>query len=281
MLTLNIGPLPIPLPFLLLLGALLTAGGVGYVVGRRQGLSISPILGDMLFVGIVVARIVFVALWFELYRSHPWSMLDIRDGGFELWAGATAALAVAVWRGWKQPTVRKPLTLGLAAGILVWALGMAGLQMMAAPKLPQQLFNTLHGTTTTLATLADGKPLVVNLWASWCPPCRREMPVLQAAQRHETGVSFVLANQGEPVEIVQQYLETQALQLDNVLLDPQGNLGQEYGSGALPTTLFFNAQGQLVASHLGELSSATLASKLKQITTATPHSFKHTSRITQ
>jgi thiol-disulfide isomerase/thioredoxin len=135
--------------------------------------------------------------------------------------------------------------------------------------LPTVLLTTLAGEPVDLAGLAAGQPLVVNLWASWCPPCRREMPVLAAAQQQETGVRFVFANQGEGAATAQRYLSASQLALANVVLDPGTALGKAVGSTALPTTLFYDAKGRLVDTHLGELSAASLASKLKQLRTPT------------
>ena len=89
--------------------------------------------------------------------------------------------------------------------------------------------------------------MVVNLWASWCPPCRREMPVLAAAQKQQPWASFVFANQGESNATVQRYLSDSQLDLVNVTLDRDTRLGFVAGSMALPITLFYDAQGQLVA----------------------------------
>lgn len=119
-----------------------------------------------------------------------------------------------------------------------------------------------------MPALAAGKPVVLNLWASWCPPCLREMPLLQQAQQQYTGVRFLFANQGEDEVLVRQFFRSQPLRLQHVLLDPGGALGREYGSVALPTTLFFDARGRLQTVHLGELSEATLASKLQQLDSA-------------
>jgi hypothetical protein len=88
------------------------------------------------------------------------------------------------------------------------------------------------------------------------------MPVLAAAQLQVSGVTFVFANQGEYAPTVQKYLEASQLSLSNVLMDPGKKLGQSLGSMALPITLFFDASGRLVDTHLGALSSASLASKL-------------------
>lgn len=269
MLTVNLGPLPVPVTLLLMMVALLVAVGVGRLVGRGQQTGIGNILSDMLIAAVLVARIAFVAIWFDIYRSTPWTVLDIRDGGFTPWAGVVAALLVAIWRGWRRAALRKPLALGLAAGALVWGAMFGAILMMDNTALPKVSLTTLAGEPADLAALAAGKPMVVNLWASWCPPCRREMPVLAAAQKRETEVRFVFANQGEDGTTAQHYLDAARLDLANVLLDPGARLGREVGSGALPTTLFYDANGRLIDTHLGELSAASLASKLNQLRSRT------------
>ncbi|HTN35184.1 MAG TPA: TlpA disulfide reductase family protein, partial [Marinobacter sp.] len=94
-------------------------------------------------------------------------------------------------------------------------------------------------------------------------PCIREMPVLEEAQRDNPGITFVFVNQGEHAETVQQFFSKHNLALQNVLLDTSGSLGRIAGSQALPTTLFYTADGKQVDAHLGELSRASLAHNLK------------------
>lgn len=277
MLNVNLGPFALQISHLLLLAALLVAAGVGHQVGRRQQIGIGNSLVDMLWAALLAARLAFVATWFDLYRSAPWSMLDIRDGGFTLWAGLLAASGVALWRGWRRRALRQPLLWGLTAGLLAWGalFGVMGaLDKASKPGLPTVALTTLAGTPTDLASMAKGKPMVVNLWASWCPPCRREMPVLAAAQQQETQVTFVFANQGEGGTAAQRYLGAGQLNLANVLLDPNTALGRAIGSTALPTTLFYDASGRLVDTHLGELSAASLASKLNRLRTRSDPSTK-------
>ncbi len=267
MMSINIGPFALSSSLLLLLAAGLVAAGVGHLVGRAEKISIGNTLTDILLASVLVARLAFVAIWFDAYRSAPWSMFDIRDGGFTAWAGIAAALLVALWRSWRRPALRKPLILGLAAGALVWGALFGALRMTEKPTLPTVALTTLTGAPADLVALAAGKPMVVNLWASWCPPCRREMPVLAAAQKRETEVRFVFINQGEDGATIQRYLSTDPLDLANVLLDPGSRLGHEVGSGALPTTLFYNASGRLTDTHLGPLSAASLESKLNRLRT--------------
>lgn len=268
MLNVNLGPFSLQVSHLLLLASLLVAAGVGHLVGRPQKTGISKVLIDMVLVAMLVARMVFVAIWFDKYRQAPWSIFDIRDGGFTPWAGLLAGLLVAVWRGWQSPQLRRPLSLGLIAGALAWDMsGAPGMASLAT--LPTVSLTTLAGEPTNLSALAQGKPMVVNLWATWCPPCRREMPVLAAAQKQETGVRFVFVNQGEDGGTAQRYLSAAGLDLANVVIDPGAGLGREVGSGALPTTLFYDATGRLVDSHLGALSAASLASQLSQLRSLT------------
>ncbi len=243
---------------------MMVAAIVGHLVGRPNRVGISNVLLDMLLAAMLAARIVFVALWFDQYRDAPWSALDIRDGGFNSWAGLAAAMAVAIWHASKRPELRKPLSLGMLAGMLAWTMsGAPGtLGMGAQTALPAVELKTLAGQTASLAALSHGKPMVVNLWATWCPPCRREMPVLAEAQQRQAGVTFVFVSQGDDAAKVQRYLSSSQLKLENVLIDSGSELGRAVGSTALPTSLFYDASGNLVNSHVGALSAATLADKL-------------------
>jgi hypothetical protein len=90
------------------------------------------------------------------------------------------------------------------------------------------------------------------------------MPILQAAQKAYPDVHFVLVNQSESLEAVKKYLANEQLYFNHVYLDPKAELGQAVGSSLLPTTLFYQENGQLSQSHLGELSAASLAIALQK-----------------
>ncbi len=107
--------------------------------------------------------------------------------------------------------------------------------------------------------------MVVNLWATWCPPCREEMPLLALAQQRETGVTFVFVNQGESDKLVRRYLHDEILELDNVLLDPASSLRMAVGSKGLPTTMFYDAAGRLVRRHVGLVSRQELTTILRSL----------------
>jgi thiol-disulfide isomerase/thioredoxin len=161
--------------------------------------------------------------------------------------------------------------LGVASGLLFWWLANLGLSAQHQDAhLPGLTLRNAAGEPVLLSDYR-GRPLVINLWATWCPPCRREMPVLQAAQQANSDVTFLFVNQAESPREVATFFTSQGLHLDNVLFDGHGELAQQVGSAALPTTLFYRPDGRLLGSHLGELSNASLKRSLDSLgETATP-----------
>ncbi|MCW8194743.1 TlpA family protein disulfide reductase [Proteobacteria bacterium 005FR1] len=261
------GPLALSLERLLFFVGFAVALLVGWLVGRRQRVAVEPVLTRMLLLGLVSARLAFVLPYLENYWRRPFSIIDIRDGGFLYEAGVIVAVAVGAF-AWRQQTMRKPLGAALAAGLLTWSIaaGSLGLMQAVQPKLADLPLTDLTGEPADLDQLA-GKPTVVNLWATWCPPCRAEMPVFAEAQQRESGVNFVFINQGEHAATVTSYLEEVNLDISNVLLDFRSASMVQLGSQALPTTFFFDRHGVLVDTHLGALSSASLKQRLKRFQT--------------
>ncbi|GAB7533379.1 TlpA disulfide reductase family protein [Pseudomonas sp. 3A(2025)] len=265
MLTLNIGPFALGMHHALVLASLLLATLIGWWVGRRQGCNPERQLFRLLIVALVVARLVFVVRYFEHYQGQLWRIVDIRDGGFSAVPGVIAALALGGWQLWRNPVLRKPLGVALTVGVLGWGGGNLILQnLQRANSLPEVTLYDQHGQHADWHN-PPGKLRVVNLWATWCPPCRREMPVLMAAQAEHADIEFLFVNQGETPDTVQRFLSSQSLSLRNLLLDPEGQLGRSAGSAALPTTLFYDAQGRQIGNHLGELSGASLAQALEAL----------------
>lgn len=274
---LQIGPLSLPYSVLLTLAAIALGGFVARRLARRAGIEAEPTLTHMLLVGVVVARLAFVWQWRELYLASPLGIVDIRDGGWEPTAGVVAALLFGLHRARHQAGLRKAvLGAALTTGTGLLLGGVASLLVSAsAVPLPALTLSSLQGQPVSLAAFA-GKPTVVNLWATWCPPCQREMPVLQQAQAANPDVSIVFVNQGEASAAVAQFIDRHGLTLDHVLVDPQRRTGAALGHSALPTTLFFDAQGRLADTRIGELSQATLSQRLARLRAASPPIPAHT-----
>ncbi|WP_341889590.1 TlpA disulfide reductase family protein [Variovorax sp. YR752] len=264
MLTIPIGPLALPVAPLLLLVAV---GAASWVASRLAGPGRAHDAGNAVFhatlIGLLAARIVHLVVHGAAYAASPWSAIDLRDGGWYAPAGLLAGALWLAWRGWKLLALRRPLALGLLAGTLAWTAGTLATQSTRTSTLPDIALNDFAtGSATTLARAAAGRPAVVNLWASWCGPCRAEMPVLAAAQQRQADVAILFANQGESAGTVRAYLAGEQLMLRDVLLDERSALGPAVGSRGLPTTLFYDARGRLVDAHVGVLNAAALQARL-------------------
>lgn len=273
MMSIPIGPLALPsAPLLLLLSTwfaawladrIAVAAAPSQTTSRR---SAGSVMVHAALFGLFVARMAHVALHLAAYRAEPWAIIDLRDGGWNAWAGLAGGLAWVVWQATRHASWRKALASGTVAGLVLWSAGTASLTAMAPRALPDLVLTDLAtGAPVRLHDLAARRPVVVNLWATWCGPCRREMPVLAAAQAGHSDVVFVFANQGESAEAVRRYLDTERLGLSHVLLDPQSRLGPALGSGGLPTTVFFDRQGRRIDAHMGALNAAALAARLSSV----------------
>ncbi|MEN3275558.1 MAG: hypothetical protein V7631_1348 [Massilia sp.] len=257
----NLGPLALPVRILAPLLAVAAAGVVAAWWTRRRAADPSNVLWRMLLWGVVAARAAFVLKHLDTYLATPLDILNIRDGGFVAFAGLLVALAIGLDAVRRDATLRRPLLASSLAGVLAWAGATVAFSAGAAQApLPDLALRRLDGSTLQLR--GSGKPTVVNIWASWCPPCRREMPMLAAAQAAHPGVAFVFANQGETAAAVRRYLDEEGIALQDVALDPLGQVARATQVGGYPTTLFYDASGRLVARHMGELSRAQLNEQL-------------------
>jgi thiol-disulfide isomerase/thioredoxin len=267
------GPFVAPLPLLLALGAFAVALAVGRLCAGAARAPVQATLVRMAWVGALAARIGFVFTWWSAYAASPLSALDVRDGGWNAEMGAVAAAFVALGACRAHAVLRRPVALASLAAVLVWLPGAIYLAARepAGPPLPDVALATPEGTPRALRAFA-GKPVVVNLWASWCGPCRGEMPLLVEAQRANPGIHVVFADQGETAADVEAFFAQTRLAADNVLLDPARTLGARYDQRAYPMTLFFDAAGRLVGRRVGELSAGTLAERLAGLSGTAPAS---------
>lgn len=273
MMSFSIGPLALPATPALLLACTFVAMWLANRMAAQVSKEPAPSegsAGDLLLqsigLGLLLSRLAHIGVHHQAYFAEPWAVIDLRDGGWNTWVGLASGVGFIIWRASRLPRWRKALATGSAAGLTLWTFGMLMLAAVTPRDVPDvEVQDLATGEVVSLRKLATDKPVVLNLWASWCGPCRSEMPVLAAAQTRHPDVVFIFANQGEAVPTVRQYLAAERLELTHVALDRQSRLGPALGSSGLPTTVFFNQAGQRVDAHMGALNAAALESKLISI----------------
>lgn len=134
---------------------------------------------------------------------------------------------------------------------------------VAAPKtLPQLTLPDLQGKPRTLSEW-QGRPLLINFWATWCEPCRREIPLLRElrAQHSKDGLE-VLGIAIDFRDEVTAYAKKTGIDYPVLVAEQDATAPKAFGVGlGLPTTVVADREGRIVATHVGELD-ADLAGKL-------------------
>ncbi|MFC0807389.1 prolipoprotein diacylglyceryl transferase family protein [Ensifer sp. P24N7] len=215
-------------------------------------------------VGLAAARLGHVLQHPGSFATEPWRILAVWQGGFS-WSGGAAGVTVMLvvlflrsrkLAGWAMASV----VAGIVATAATFALTYSGTKVPPVTS----VFHSLTGAETRIGS--NGRPTVLNLWATWCPPCRRELPMMAELAASTADVDFVFANQGEPSTKIAEYLRSANLNLPQAVLDPQLLLSRHYSAVGLPATLFLAADGTLAGSHLGEISREVLAQKIQELT---------------
>ncbi|MDO8827528.1 TlpA disulfide reductase family protein [Methylophaga sp.] len=265
MMSINIGPFAIPLEPLLLFGSGLFGILVASFLARKKEGSVTDPLLMMLLFGLVIGRIVFVIRFADQYDSF-WRMLDFRDRGVDWVSGMIAMVLFLLWQIKRLPQQRIALFGGALSILLFFSVTSFMLNAGREPTLiPDVSLERLDGEQVSLNQFAGENVTVVNLWASWCPPCQREMPAFEKSQQQYADIRFVMLNQQESAETIEQFLTDNKLTFDHVLLDKTGKVADIFNAYGLPVTLFFDQQGMLVESHMGEVSAASLSATLQRL----------------
>jgi len=122
----------------------------------------------------------------------------------------------------------------------------------------------LHGNQVSLRQFS-GQPVVVNFWATWCPPCRAEVPHLVEAYEREGGeVVFLAISVDEPAGTVRRFAEKNGMPFI-ILLDDGGKVASNHKVRGIPVTLFISREGEIVARYAGQMSPQRLEEGLSRI----------------
>lgn len=264
--SISLGPFLLSTPRLLALLSLVALLACAALIGRKS----APEQRDWAFsaalCGLIGARLVYVALNWQAFAAEPLSVLYLWQGGFHPLGAAAGTLLYALWFGYRRRVAPARIALPLAVAGALWITGTLAVEQLrqAGEPLPPLALYTVDQQPVNLSQF-HGRPVVLNLWATWCPPCRREMPLLEELAAAHPEVVFLLINQGETAQQVGGYLTEHELELEWVLLDPGQTVAHLFDVRGYPTTLFFDAEGRQIDSYVGELSRSLLNRQLRRL----------------
>ena len=131
-------------------------------------------------------------------------------------------------------------------------------------KVPTFVLTATDGTKVDIAAF-EGNPLVINFWATYCPPCKAEMPLLQRSMNPASTTRLLLVNEGDSRQSARTFLDGLGMQ-QAALLDSDLAVGRAYGVFMLPMTIFVRADGTIDRRQVGQLDEAVLATELSNLT---------------
>jgi thiol-disulfide isomerase/thioredoxin len=285
----SLGPLLIPTRPLAVILSLLLAVWMSKHISSRIGLETrwsQRVAEGCAWSGIIGARLGFVLMNWSAFQGAPWTVLYFWQPGYSPYLGLLVGAAYAALRLRQRPADERRSYLGALGGgyavgavLVIAVLGtmnmFTGSQIVrTGERVLDFTLVDLNGDAVRFSDL-DGRAVILNFWATWCPPCRREMPLLDAFQKEnaDRGVSVVGIDVGEDPELVRRFVESMGVEYSIWVDAPNGPMGIDrsqsihgrFGGVGLPTTIFIDPAGIARGRHLGELNRAILQEQTEDL----------------
>ena len=156
-------------------------------------------------------------------------------------------------------TRRARLTLVALAAVAIAACG-GGSSSSGSSKATTVQFTAADGSSTSLADM-KGTPVVLNMWATWCKPCVREMPDFDSVASSVDGVRIIGVNVADSADDASAFAQQLGVQYEQ-FNDPAGELSDAFEVTGLPATAFVDASGKVVEVHSGALTADELRARI-------------------
>jgi peroxiredoxin len=175
---------------------------------------------------------------------------------------AVIAAVFGFGMGWviinSRPAAQNPLVVLPTSGVRSIGVGTAA---------PDFTLNTLTGQPMTLKNLR-GKRVLINFWASWCPPCLKETPDLRdaynALRAQDENVAFVGIGLQDDTDKLKKFADENQVSY-TVVEDPKGKVGDAYGVLGMPTTILVDSNGIVRKVFTGPVTKEQLLTEMKKL----------------
>ncbi|MCK1492167.1 TlpA family protein disulfide reductase [Bradyrhizobium sp. 180] len=257
------GPFVFPVEYFAAILAAVLVLSLGWYLAEKVDARLHPMPVRVICAFVLGARLGHVVAHWPSFAAELSRVFAFWQGGFYWPVGVAAAIIVNV------VVLRHPRAIAWSAIPLGSAAAAAAMTVyllagLPSAPLPGDAFETADGRVVVPQSL-KGRKLVINLWASWCPPCRNELPMMAEFAHADHSAEFLFANQGEDISAIQSFLQARGIVLDTVLLDKYGSMAQNYQIRGLPTTLFINTDGNVKSVNIGELSKENLSNAVAEL----------------
>jgi thiol-disulfide isomerase/thioredoxin len=285
----NFGSFLIPTRPLILVLSLLFAIWLATRFARRFDLEKSQlrrVAEYSAWIGVLGARLAFVAVNWSAYRAAPWTALYFWQPGYLYLGGLVFGSCGAIVLGQMFfPVRRRAHYMALGSAYLIATLlyfsGLQSLELLRQPGVSGAgsvasdfKLRNLSAASVQLSDLT-GRVIVLNFWATWCPPCRREMPLLDDMQKiyQGRGLSVIGVALSEPPGQVKSYVESIGVSYPIWVdaspsapgFDRTQDIFSRFGGIGLPTTIFIDRNGVIQKVYVGELSRGFLQSQIDKL----------------
>ncbi|MEK6265293.1 MAG: TlpA family protein disulfide reductase [Clostridium sp.] len=123
----------------------------------------------------------------------------------------------------------------------------------------------LDGNEVSLSDL-KGKKVFLNFWATWCPPCKEEMPDIEKLYQEtkDSDLVIVAIEIGEPLSTVKSFIDSNKYNF-KVLIDPSQSVATQYNIAAIPTSYFIDVDGNIISKNVGAMNIEQMREYIKTL----------------
>jgi cytochrome c biogenesis protein CcmG, thiol:disulfide interchange protein DsbE len=230
-----------------------------FLIEQTRDTRLKQLVLPVLLTYVVAGRLGYAL---EHFNSVSLELFDPRKGALSWYWGVTGALIVVIWK------IRKSIIPMVSRALLAGLISVAPLLLKPVNNITKPIPETISlqrlnadGALENVQFSALKRPMLLNVWATWCGPCRSEMPLLASAAKN--GAQIVFVNASENSSAIQKYLQSENLQISSLM--DGGGFQRELQVIGLPTTVLIGKNSEILERKFGALDAATLAELLEKM----------------